>query len=228
VFGASATLIASKVLSQRLGAEAADTIQLFGWQWLPTQLPLFCMGFFTYFLIREVLQGEEERIRPFRSIAPWLLGTSAYLMFACSFSEPRFFLGQTLFGFAFILLIGALALHANPVLVNPFTCGLGVLSYSAYMTHFIALDLALAGLDGALSRIGPGAVRNLTPLVQLVSLMVLTLILTVLASLATFRWIEIPGQAWGKRLISWADAKTVQSAREPLAVELLEQPEASR
>ena len=190
-----ATAAADVGLTAVLGADRAGDVHRFTYYWLPTQLPIFCGGFCLYFLVRPVLRGESPA-SPRRGRATLLLIASVYLIIALSFSQAKLLLGHALFGLAFVMLGWSLAMHPNRLLVNPITRRLGIISFSGYVTHFTALEVVGDGL----ARLGP-RFEALPALARLGLMVSLGTLLTAAIASVTYRFIEVPGQAFGRRLI---------------------------
>ena len=143
-----------------------------------------------------------------------LLAIAGYLIVACSFSKPAFYLRDCLFGVSFLLLAWSLALKPNRLIANPIICYIGTVSFSAYITHFAVLELANYSLDFL-----PADLQSrLTPIPRLAVLLLATLAGTVGVSTITYRLVEVPGQNLGRRLIRWLEARSeaAAAAREPL------------
>ncbi|MBP3957673.1 acyltransferase [Gemmata sp. G18] len=178
---------------------------LFSWYWLPAQMPVFFLGITLYFLVRKRLRSPSAGRDPGRIRGRVLLTTAAYLLAAATISDLHLYLGHALFGVAFVLAGWGLSLCPSPVLVNRVTRGIGTISFSAYITHFAALDLAEGGLALA-------GTAGLSPLAALGMLLATTLGLTVAASLITYRLIEIPGQQLGRWFIAWSERRRLPAA----------------
>jgi peptidoglycan/LPS O-acetylase OafA/YrhL len=163
--------------------------------WLPNQLPIFLLGICAYF----VLFGETGRLTTFfhegdrRCNAGWFMLAVAVLLIAPQWlSDPR---AVFLYGAAFALL--ALCLYRQPYrwLVNRPLQHIGKISFSGYLTHFFMLQVARK----ILARVHAG--DRLSPDLYFVATVLLALAGTVIVSTVTYRLVEVPGQALGKRLI---------------------------
>lgn len=182
------------------GASPAD-VAGFSWYWLPTQFPIFCLGFVLFFILRPILKGGETD-GPARPSPRLLLLLAAYLVASVTFSETALYLGHFLFGIAFLALAWSLALHPTRWLVNPVTRYVGKVSFSAYLSHFAVLDLVEWGLLGHWP-----AFTSHRPEVQFAALLATCAALTVLVSTLTYRLIEVPGQDLGRALIAFLEAR---------------------
>ena len=203
LIGAGASTFAmSRFLTWWYQGRLAGNIEGFLWYWLPTQLPIFCLGFVLFFILRPVLKDEGEQVRPPQPDSRFLLLLAGYLMVAVTFTTPALYLGHFLFGIAFLLLAWSLALHPTRLLVNPITKYMGKVSFSAYLTHFAVMDLMERGLLGRVP-----SLAALGPLVQLASFVAIATLLTVAVSTLTYRWIEVPGQDLGRSLIRFLEGR---------------------
>ena len=200
--GAAASFALKWLLGRSYEGGSTQDIARFVWYWLPSQLPIFCLGFALFFIIRPVLKDEGK---PARSAGPnphFLLVLAAYLAAAVTFSEPALYLGHLLFGVAFLLLTWSLALYPNALLVNRVTQYMGKVSFSAYISHFAVLDLVERGLAGQVP-----SFAALRPDIQFAAFVAICTALTVAISTLTYRLIEVPGQELGRSLIRFLEAR---------------------
>jgi peptidoglycan/LPS O-acetylase OafA/YrhL len=186
-----ATLLALELNAAARGGAVAKLFPLvpdwrlgsFTYLWLPAHLPTFLLGFLVFHLRAPYLALPVGLRRGFLAatvvtlvLLAWQLrGDAADYVFPLALA-------------AFVL-----ALLADPVawLVNTATCALGVLSFSAYITHFAALK----AVEKILARL---AVPS--PELSFLFLCVGALLLTVAASWVTHRFIEQPGIALGRQI----------------------------
>ncbi len=202
IAGGAASVAARALLTGALGPGSGEAVGLFTWYWLPAQLPIFLAGVFLYFLLRPLLEDGPDAPGVARPHAGLLLAMAAYLVIALGLSKTSLYLGHGLFAVAFVLLAWSLALRPNPWLVNRVTCYLGTVSFSGYLSHFAVLDLTDRGFRGLPAR----ALEGVSPFLRLVVFVAATLAGTVLVSTLTYRLIEVPGQALGRRLIRRMEA----------------------
>jgi len=159
----------------------------FTYYWLPRQLSVFILGIIVFHLSRRTLTPRFAKLVAilglFGLIAVSLLGDHL----------PDTYLAHSI---CFAVILVALRSAPLRLLVNPATRLLGLLSFSAYICHFFALDVAVATL------------RKLTfpladhPFIMLAVLWLLGLVLTCAFSFMTYRLIEIPGQNLGRAIIA--------------------------
>jgi peptidoglycan/LPS O-acetylase OafA/YrhL len=200
--GGAASVAMRWLLTRSYPGGSTENILRFVWYWLPTQLPIFCLGFVLFFVIRPVLKDEGKQARSVQPNPHFLLLLAAYLLAAVTFSELVFYLGHILFGVAFLLLAWSLALYPNAFLVNPVTQHMGKVSFSAYISHFAVLDLVERGLPGQVP-----SFAGLHPEIRFAAFVAICTVLTVAVSTLTYRLIEVPGQELGRRLIRFLEAR---------------------
>lgn len=169
--------------------------------WLPNQLPIFLFGICVYF----VLFGEAGRLTSFfregdrvRNGCWFALAVAILLVAPQWIEDPR---AVFLYGAAFALL--ALCLYRQPYrwLVNAPLRHIGKISFSGYLTHFAMLQVARKVLAKV------HADTQLTPDLYFLATVLVALAGTVVVSSVTYRFVEVPGQALGKRLIAAFEAR---------------------
>jgi peptidoglycan/LPS O-acetylase OafA/YrhL len=203
-------LVAWPYLLRHAPIDDAELWARYVFVWLPNQLPVFLFGICAYFL----LFGEPGRLATFfrnagrGQVACGFVLAAAVLLIAPQWlDDPR---AVFLYGAAFALL--ALCLYRVPYrwLVNRPLQHIGKISFSGYLTHFFMLQVArklLAKVHGG---------DRLSPDLYFVATVVLALAGTVLISSVTYRLVEVPGQALGKRLIqALASSRRAASAAAP-------------
>jgi peptidoglycan/LPS O-acetylase OafA/YrhL len=185
----------------------AELWQRFAFVWLPNQLPVFLFGICAYF----VMFGHAGKLSAFfrdgdrRRNACWFALSVAVLALVPQWlDDPR---AVFLYAAAFALL--ALCLFRQPYrwLVNRPLQHIGKISFSGYLTHFFMLQVARK----ALAAVHAG--DHLSPDLYFVATAVLALAGTVLVSSVTYRFVEVPGQALGKRVIEMLAARRARDAR---------------
>lgn len=183
------------LLLQHPPIDDADLWERFVFVWLPNQLPIFLFGICAYF----VMFGHAGRVAMFfrqtgRGLNTFLfmLAVAVLLVAPQWLDDPR---AVFLYGGAFALL--ALCLYRQPYrwLVNRPLQHIGKISFSGYLTHFFMLQVARK----LLAKVHAG--DHLNPDLYFVATVALALAGTVLVSSLTYRLVEVPGQALGKRLI---------------------------
>jgi peptidoglycan/LPS O-acetylase OafA/YrhL len=168
--------------------------------WLPRQLPVFLLGSVLYFLIRRSKDAPATPPAPEsrNGKALLMIGVACGALFALAMVGHR--LRQTYFMASCCFVLLGLGLSRRPVVlfVNPFTRFLGKVSYSAYLTHFFVVDL----LSRLLAIPGIRLPMERHPLAALLVLYGACVAGTLAISTLTHYLIEIPGQNFGKWLIT--------------------------
>ncbi|MCK6457745.1 MAG: acyltransferase [Phycisphaerae bacterium] len=190
-------------------------VRYFSFMWLPSQIPLFMMGFILYFLIHSARAPHapaiDAGVRDRGSII--YLAAALYVMLALTFPDRNLLPPHVLFGATFVAMAYALSRWPVRWLVNPLTCYFGKVSYSAYLMHFFVIRV-MQGLFRSASLEGPGPAQYLLALY-------LVLVCTALVSTFTYHVIEQPGQRLGRLLIDRLDARPDRAraaeARAPLS-----------
>jgi peptidoglycan/LPS O-acetylase OafA/YrhL len=166
----------------------------FTYYWLPRQFAVFLLGIIVFHLSRKPVAPHTATVAAILG----LLGVIAVSLLGLR--VPDSYLAHSI---CFAVILVALRSAPLRLLVNPATRLLGTLSFSAYICHFFALDLAVAAL-AKLSFLPAEHSRIIFVLVW-----VLGLTLTCAFSFITYRLIEIPGQNLGRAIIA-ALAKPVK------------------
>ena len=191
------------ILCAEVGAgalrEAVDPDEAdFLYYWFPTQLPVFLAGMILYRLAGDRLWrnrtlGDRVELVCALAFVPLIvlglyLGNYAY--FDTILSAP-------IFGIAFCCLVVMAKGRLGKVLVNFVTMTLGRVSYSVYINHFIFIFLIRA-----ISK-RTDWLAGIAPPVKLAGAFLCVSVLAFVLSLLTYRLIEAPGIAFGRR---WAKA----------------------
>ncbi|HEY4292283.1 acyltransferase [Luteibacter sp.] len=184
----------------------AQLWQRFVFIWLPNQLPIFLFGIGAYFVLFE----QAGRLTSFFRNGDrlhngcWFMLAVAILMIAPQWiDDPR---AVFLYGAAFAILALSLYRQSYRWLVNAPLRHIGKISFSGYLTHFAMLQVARKVL-GKLH-----ADTHLSPDIYFLATVLLALGGTVLVSTVTYRFVEVPGQALGKRIILALEARRASPA----------------
>jgi peptidoglycan/LPS O-acetylase OafA/YrhL len=209
------------VLGRLLSPGERYLVPQFLFYWVPSQLPIFLVGFAAYHCLNN------------EAITQWLASSGRAACFVAGaicvlvglahgpidFRMPRDVCLAVAFALAFVLVV--LALHVRPfvVMVNSSTCGLGVISFSCYITHFAALKVVKHLFRPVRFTV---ASPHLAGVLHFIAIWMAALIITVLASVLTYFLIEKPGIKLGNRIIrSWEGAReTALPSDEPLGPEV--------
>lgn len=162
--------------------------------WLPNQLPVFLLGLALFWVLEKAGKGKALVPAGLARALPWL--SIAAFAATALLPVPRW-VRADLSAVAFLGLGVGLALAPHPLLVNRLLCRVGVVSYSVYLLHPILIGYAWGAQYRVLKTLGWSAPEWLLCVGWVVGPMVLS----VLASLVTHRWIEEPGIALGRRVI---------------------------
>jgi len=159
--------------------------------WIFGQLPVFACGILLYHLQRE-RRGQPDR-RLGLACLTGAVAAGLVLFWQMPTLLPPAFPAVAAYGAAFGLF--GLALHHWPtrVLINPVAVFFGKISYSLYFVHFAVMQYFYHRWHDGLPVAGPLA----TPLAYLLLLAVAGAI-----SWVTWRVIELPGIALGRRLVA--------------------------
>lgn len=171
--------------------------------WPPNQLVIFALGFLLYYLIKD--PAVRTRIEASRITANQASLALLAVVFALSFYGPHksfdWSTGQPpthlLMALCFVPWVLVLFLKPGGVFVNAAICGLGRVSFSAYVLHFMVLSY-LGHLLHAVWPLPESGIYSV--LFELVFLTLAVLIVRGLAELS-YRLVEQPGIDLGKRLI---------------------------
>lgn len=163
----------------------------FAYFWFFNQLPVFAIGFCTYHLIMRF--GEPSKV-----CGLVLLGIGILTYFVMTVAKPEFYLapGHVIQSVSFAFIVIALALYPALILVNRFTCWIGRLSYSMYLTHF-----AVIGASSRLMHYFVGGVLPRESDLAFGALLALFVVMTAGIASLTYACIERPGIALGKEII---------------------------
>ena len=191
----------------------------FGQYWFPSQFAVFLIGIFTYFLIKE---PAVEKIYKDPFWSKWLFALCSIFTLSLLNRTVTGFLPPFLVVIALAGTIISLAGNTIPWAVNSIIRYIGTLSYSCYLTHFVALGIILRGLEVLFPQYSlksPSGVEKLdagSPLYNLgfyFLVAVTTLILTVIFSTITHHLIENPGIKLGKLVIRSIDKRALQPGK---------------
>lgn len=115
-------------------------IELRGWTfyfWLPNQLPVFIVGIVLYFIfIKKKIEVKYGKVILMSSIVLF----SVLLMVKFRITYPYYFLQREyVYSLVFLGIAIGLSLSNNKILINKYIKKIGIVSFSAYLNHFIIL-----------------------------------------------------------------------------------------
>ncbi len=207
VAGEGMSHVFHRLIAAHWPAEQLYVVNKFTSCWLPSQLPVFALGGVLFFLLRRETEtsapaAERSRLNPESPTGKaWLLFAMVAILGGACVSWVNPVLKQhVVYSIVFVLFAWALSLNPLGFFVNRATKYIGMISFSAYLSHFFALDACEKLLDHAFGRhFGSGGGLDFT------LLLAMSLPLTVVISSFTYRFIEKPGQRLGKKLIAMTD-----------------------
>lgn len=194
------TLSASKIILAHSASPLDSTmVASFFYFWLPSQIPVFCLGVALYFVLKDYLAAPQIALEKNKiELSQWMLGVSAYLLLASPFGGYSHIPGYYFCGIAFVFLSWSLAIRPISFLVNRFTCFLGKISYSCYLMHFFVFRFMFQYAQKFLA----DDLDKTHPYSYVAVKFTVGLALTMIVSFITYRIIEIPGINLGKRIIN--------------------------
>lgn len=190
---------------------SAVAVDNFLYFWFPNQAPVFALGFVLYFLVTRPGMQIRSRLTAYGLLAATITTCliaaeypGASHLIGLSLGVPTILIATVSFmAFIFVLARGPETLFTHACMRR-----LGVLSFSAYVLHFLFVHRIPAWTGGLIdcratgyAAIGMGA-----------ALWVLTMIATVAASAVAHRLIEQPAIDWAHRLTSSRRYAVAQSA----------------
>ncbi len=152
------------------------------------QLPIFALGILSYWITKDKEKKIDSRT---------LLFLIATTLFFCYITIPY----HVLFGFVFLFLIIMLHQHQYKFLSNKILAKIGIVSYSMYIVHFPVIHL-LNHIK--FSSIFPANNFYISCFHFIFMFIVVTAIAFLLAYI-THKFIEVPGQNLGRKLIKKLD-----------------------
>ena len=163
--------------------------------WLPTQLPVFLVGFLAFHAVNSELTPSPRTL----SLLVWM---TLAIMLGLGFVPQRWTsMPMALaFGGLFGVIVFAAARASPSVWLARPIRSLGIVSYSAYLTHFFIIDC-----------LRPFITSSNQPFHFILALG-LVLAATAAISALTYRFIEIPGIKFGKHAINYLTASFAHRA----------------
>jgi peptidoglycan/LPS O-acetylase OafA/YrhL len=180
-----------------------DKIPSFAYHNFIVDFPYFCWGIAAFHVYTYLVKVAPQAGSAWISRGLCVLALALLVVLYKNSSLYMFFYGRglrttwdTLWGIPFSLLCIGLSFHATRLLTNPVTEYLGKISFSLYLVHpNVVSFLGIWGAYKFLYGILPGN----HGLGFALSCILTIIVVSIIASL-TFRFIEQPGMAWGKKL----------------------------
>jgi peptidoglycan/LPS O-acetylase OafA/YrhL len=155
--------------------------------YFPSQLPIFALGILFYFIVKE---------NYLIKISPNLIILTSVILIG-QFVGLSLLPNHFLFGFAFVILAIAMSKSEFILFQNPVIIHIGKISYSMYLVHFAVLHWLTK-----INFIDYLQVSNtITALLNYGIRLLILIVLSVIISTIFYKFIEIPLQNIGKRLI---------------------------
>ena len=156
----------------------------FTFLFFPSQLPVFLIGVLTYFLIKE------KNMRHFIKVIVIFFA----VLVVQFFSQLPIIAGHYIYGFVFLIVCVLLSRYPNYIFVNPFSCLVGKISFSLYISHFAVLFWL--NYFHFFNFVSTHSILN-----YVLNLLIL-IFLSTIVSLFLYLFIELPGQRLGKKIIA--------------------------
>ncbi|HUC81454.1 MAG TPA: acyltransferase [Flavisolibacter sp.] len=154
--------------------------------YFPNQLPVFSLGIFAYFVVRDGLPT-----LPLRTVA--LLGFMVLVYSFAAFSKHI----SLSIGYAIFLIL--LANKPHKLVANRILTETGKVSFSMYLVHFAIMHWMFVWHWQQLFTVNDAA----SAVLNFVCSFALLFILSFAISTLLYRCVELPFQQFGKRLINW-------------------------
>jgi exopolysaccharide production protein ExoZ len=211
IAGSLSSALLNKWMHQFYPAKFNYMLDSFFSLWLPMQLHVFALGFVLYFILKkQSLEGRSPASAANRKSEAWLLlGTALYLLIGGAFGRLAVIPVYLIYGTGFLFFSWSFAMRPLPLLVNRLTNHIGIVSFSAYVNHFLVLH-AIQALSPTIPALQRLLCVHSSPITQLVVLYGFAFAITMLASTLTWRIIEEPGIALGRIVI-----RALNKNREP-------------
>ena len=184
----------TKWLTHAMAPIYHDCVKSFAYYWLPAQLPVFCMGFILFILLKDHYPPSSPQISSTdRRRGAILLGAAIFLAAVLiRFKLPTAYIG---FGVVSALVAFSLAYRPNIVLVNGLTRYAGKVSYSGYLMHFWVVDVLREHLPSA------RFFQSIPALGQYFLFVGAATAGTLMVATVTYQFVEKPGRNIGRKVI---------------------------
>ncbi len=152
-------------------------------------LPVYIMGLLFYFLVfpmQPTTQEQKEKDKMLFNLT--LIALIFYLIWPTFWDEKDYFIS-----IVFVALGYLLSKYPSKLIVNPFFCYLGKISYSIYLTHIFMIYLV--------SKLMKVIVLPYPKEVQYIIAFILVMLLSTLLSTVTYNMIEKRGVSFAEKLI---------------------------
>jgi peptidoglycan/LPS O-acetylase OafA/YrhL len=164
--------------------------------WFPNHWSAFGAGIVIYFVLQR--PPDAKQANALLAVAMFL-GLCVYKSYATLWIVPH----HLVYTIAFVPLVVSLHLKPNRLWVNRATVYLGRISYSCYLVHNPVKD----------HLVNPVMALSLPPMAKFAVLLAAVIGGTVLVASLSYRFVELPGIALGKRVIARLDRRAELTAR---------------
>ncbi|WP_414055451.1 acyltransferase family protein [Macrococcus equi] len=173
-----------------------SSLYIYYYYWFLNQFPIFCLGILLYFMLKHP-QRINTTINFYKIKYLYLtLLILAFILFSSlTYISYLTYFNHYFFGIIFVLAIYYIAQLQPKVIVNNTTAFLGQISFSMYLIHFFYIDIFVHffKLMGFYSK---------SNVLLLLILFILTLVATTLTAAFSYRYIEVPGINYGRKIIN--------------------------
>jgi peptidoglycan/LPS O-acetylase OafA/YrhL len=170
--------------------------------WFPNQLPIFALGIFLFFILKNKLVVPSSSNIPRKTIMVsnlLIFGSIAIIaLLGVLGGGGKLFPIHFIFGISFVVLAYGLAVNEKHFLVNRLTVFIGKISFSMYLIHFIVLDVVNKVITDSVGKVLPSELT-------LSLVFVGTLIITVVLSNISYKFVEVPGIKLGRKFSTIAE-----------------------
>lgn len=183
--------------------EAGNLRENYLFYWFPNQLPVFCLGFVLFFLLKDKLNGASHQEHHVKSYVLILFAMMTLLVLGITGKGGSpYFPKHFLFGIGFVILAYGIGTTEKHFLVNKVMTFIGQISFSMYLIHFFVLDTIFLFF-------GDWLVKALPNSIVLVILFMSTLLIAIVLSYLLYRFIEQPGVKLGRKISAKMKANKV-------------------
>ncbi|ULG74961.1 acyltransferase [Macrococcus brunensis] len=169
-------------------------LYMYYFYWFPNQLPVFCMGILLYFIV----EWSEQHLKWRRSALKVLMVMTISIVMVLStfrFTGYWLYFNHYLYGLLFSFFAFQLSQYQSRLLVNKFLVFLGKISFSVYLIHFFFIEIAMTVLRYL-------HVYRADSMLQYLGVLLTVSVLSIMTAAWSYRYIELPGIRFGRKLSS--------------------------
>ncbi|RXK17236.1 acyltransferase [Macrococcus sp. DPC7161] len=162
--------------------------------WFPNQLPIFLLGIVLYFVSKKYKSKFKEKFNlTYANIILYFITTLIILFASIHFISYFTYFNHLIFGILFSIFAFVLSIYNNKIFVNKFTIFIGKISFSMYLIHFFFVEVFL-------TLIKKFDIFEASSFIQFLLFWIITLLSTILLSIISHKYIEVPGINIGRKL----------------------------